>query len=346
MAKRTTVYNNSLTSDEDWAKVHQSNKKLLKDFLSYLASCDKSPNTIYQYEQQLRVFFIWNLKNNDNVRFVMVKKREFVNFLGYGRNELNWSPNRLASFRAVLSSLSNYIERILDDEYPTFRNVIKILEPINVEPVREKTILTADQIEDMAKKLYEKGDYQKACWIAILFSSGMRKSEVAQMKVEFFTKDALVFDGLMYRTPKIRTKGRGKQGKQVPRYVFAYTFDKYFDKWMEQRKELGINNEYLFVVKHGEEWMPAKVTTFNSWAQTISDEFDIEFYGHCMRHAFTTDLKKRGYPESVIQKLQNWASLEMVNHYDDTSDEEALDDFFAKTDTKGNLKEEFKEKKL
>ena len=328
--KRKTVYNSNLTNDAEWKEVYRGNQKLTRDFINYCISMDRSPATLNQYEQQLKVFFVWNLRENYNVSFIQLKKRDFVSFFGYGRNELGWSSSRLASFRYVLSSLSNYIERILDDEYPNFKNLVKVLEPISVEPIREKTVLNADDIERIMKELSEKGEYQEACWMSLLFSSGRRKAEVAQMKVEYFTKNNLIFDGLMYRTPKIRTKGKGSRGKQVPRYIFAYTFDPYFEKWMEEREKLGIKCEYLFVVKRGGEYVPATIPTFNSWAKRISEKFDIDFYNHACRHAWCTNLKKRGYPQSVIQKLQNWATADMVSIYDDTTDEEELGDFFSK----------------
>ena len=327
MGGRATVYNKILKTSEDWAEVNNINKKLTRDFLRYCSANDRSPSTMRQYAEELQIFFVWNKRENGNKMFTAIRKREFISFFGYGRIDLGWSPNRLASFRAVLSSLSNYIERILDDEYPEFKNIVKVLEPIHIETVREKTVITTEQMEEALQKLTDLGQVQEACWLALLFSSGMRKAEVAQMKVEYFTPDNLAFD-IMYKTPKIRTKGRGEKGKQVPRYIFKYLFQPYFDKWMGKRAELGIDNEYLFVVKKKEGYVPATVVTFNSWSQRISTLMGIDFYMHSARHAWTTWLKKQGYPDSVIQKLQQWASADMVSVYNDTSDEEEIEQFF------------------
>ena len=137
---RTTVYNEGLTSEKEWQEVNDKNKKLLKEFVRYCVANDKSPKTCEQYEAQLKIFFCWNLRENDNKFFIDVKKRELVNFFGWGR-EVGWSPCRLASLRAVLSSFSNFIERILDEDYPTFRNIVKVLEPIALDHVREKTVM-------------------------------------------------------------------------------------------------------------------------------------------------------------------------------------------------------------
>ena len=331
---RTTVYNKNQTLTEDLKHVNRVNSRLEKDYLNYCASNDRSPSTIRQYKNVLDIFFVWNLKENGNPDFVNIKKREFINFFAYGRNEMGWSSNRLAVFRAVLSSLSNYVERILDDEFPTFRNVIKVLEPIRVEPIREKTVLTPEEIEEIIKMLVEDELYQEACWVALLYSSGMRKAEATQMKVDFFNSSNVVFD-VMYKTPKIRTKGHGVNGKRVPRYVFAYTFDPYLKLWLNEREKLGINNDYLFVVKKNGEYQPATIVTFNSWARRIGEMFEVDFYAHSMRHAWTTKLKRGGFPDAVIQKLQNWANVDMVAIYDDGDGEEELADFFASKNKKG-----------
>ena len=46
---RTTVYNDNLT--ESWNSVSEENKRLVKDFIRYCKSNDKSPQTIHQYEE-------------------------------------------------------------------------------------------------------------------------------------------------------------------------------------------------------------------------------------------------------------------------------------------------------
>lgn len=335
---RSTVYNDDLT--KNWSEVDNKNKKLLKEFINYCVANDKSPQTCKQYEAQLKIFFCWNLTENDNKFFVDIKKRDFVNFFGWGRADMNWSSNRLGSFRAVLSSFSNFIERILDEDYPMFRNLIKVLEPIKIEPIRDKTVIGKDDIMAGIEKLVQDGQTQEACWLALLFSSGMRKSEATQMKVAYFTTEQkIVFNGLAYATPKIRTKGHGVKGKQIPRYIFKASFDKYLNLWLEKREKLGINSEYLFVVKSEGKYIPASVSTFNSWIRRIGEEMNVDLYAHSLRHAFTTYLKKLGYPVDVIQKIQNWCSSDMVGVYVDSTNEEELDGFFKQLNPDGTYTE-------
>ena len=55
---RSTVYNDGLVTEAKWEKVSKENKRLLKDFLDYCKASDKSPQTRYQYERQLKIFLV------------------------------------------------------------------------------------------------------------------------------------------------------------------------------------------------------------------------------------------------------------------------------------------------
>lgn len=333
--QRSTVYN-TFFSEEKWKEVEPRNRKLVKDFLGYLKATDRSPQTIYQYAAKLSVFFLWNLDENNNKLFWEIRKREFVKFLGYGRTDLGWSTSHVAGHKSVLGSLSRYVENYLDDEYPMFRNVIPSLEPIHIEKVREKTVVTMEQVEEALAKLTEQREYQLACYLALLVSSGIRKSEILQMRVDFFTDENLVFD-IMYKTPKIRTKGRGVKGKQVPRYVFKYEFDPYLKAWLEDRKTSGIDLPELFVDYRGGHWVPANITTANKWAKRLGDLMGVDGYSHMFRHCYVTKLKQGKYPDDVITALMSWASSDMVKIYNDTSEEQELLSFFNE---KKELKDE------
>ena len=145
---RTTVYNDNLTKDYD--KVSNENKQLVKDFIQYCKSNDKSPQTIHQYTEWLKVFFCWNYKENSDKFFVNLKKRDFVHYIGYLR-DLGLSSNRIMTLKSALSSLSNEIELLYEDEYPSFHNQLRGLEAIHKSAVREKTILTTEQVNNILK---------------------------------------------------------------------------------------------------------------------------------------------------------------------------------------------------
>lgn len=322
---RSTVYNNNLT--DDWDNVRKENRKLVQDFIKYCKSNDKSPQTMHQYEEWLKVFFCWNYKENDDKFFIDLKKRDFVYYFGWCR-DLGMSANRIASLKSVLSSLSSEIELLYEDEYPSFHNQLRGLEAIKISTVRPKTVISDEEMVKILEGLVEAKEYQTACYLALACASGSRKAELLQMKPEFFTEEAEVFDGYMYCTPEIRTKGSGKRGKMIKKYVIKEIFKPFFDLWMAEREKLGIKNKTLFVTKKDGEYISATISTANSFASKISKMFNIEYYSHSSRHFFCTYLKRKKLPDDVITKIFGWSSAEMVKIYSDISEEEILGEFF------------------
>ena len=326
MAGRSTVYN-KITTQESIELINQKNKMLCSDFVDYMKSIDRSPETIKQYAADLNIFFVWNLQNNENKYFVELTKREVARFQSYAINTYGWSPKRTRRVKSVLSSLSNFIESILDEEIKDFKPIIRKIENPVDEMVREKTILTDEQVDFLLDKLVEDKKYQVACAVALALYSGARKAELPRFKVQYFNDSNIIFDS-MWRTPeKIKTKGRGgKIGKPLYKYVLI-DFRKYFDLWMEERKRLGIYNEYLLLSVDEEtgEYIQMKTSTLDSYAVTCTRILGVPYYFHSARHKLTTLLSsKYNLPAKVIQEFFGWNSQEMIGIYDDS---EAVDDF-------------------
>ena len=326
---RGTVYN-SIISDELCEQINNDNKRLLKDFLMYKKSSDKSEGTIYQYEQIIRIFFVWNLENNDNKFFVDIKKKDFIRFFSYVVVELKSSPNRTRMIRAVLSSLSNYIEDILDEDYPNYRNIVKKIETATKVPVREKTVLTEEEVETCLSKLLEDEKYQIACYMALAACSGARKSEILRFKVSYFDEANVIF-GCLYQTPeKIMTKGRGSRGKMLVKYTLKNEFQVYLDAWLKERKEKGINSDWLFVRQEQGtgKYQKAEVHNADYMASVIEKYLTKPFYAHCLRHYYTSHLSRLGLPSEVIVELNGWSSADMYNIYNDNSVMDKFAEYF------------------
>lgn len=324
---RTTVYNVGLTTD--FEEINPKNKELYNSAIRYYKSQDRAATTLYNYKNQLQIFLCWNHRENGDKFFIDLRKRDFVFFFGYLRDTLKVSSSRVASMKSVLSSFSNVIEIMYDDEYPTFRNVVRNLEPVIKTHVREKTILSEEQIEEFLKQLVEEKEYHLACYLALLASSGCRRSELIQMKVDFFNEEHEVFDGFMYKTDNIRSKGRGTVGKVIGRYVIKNSFRPYLDLWLEERKRKGIGSEWLFVVHRNGEYHQAAITTMDSYSQILTKKFGINFYNHCVRHYFCTKLKRNHLPDEIVTLILHWNSPDMVKIYNDIPQEENLSQYFG-----------------
>lgn len=326
---RTTVYNN-ITSPEKISAINSENKMLMDDFLDYLESVGRAETTIKNYRADLLIFFCWCLDELDNKSFVKVTKREIARFQNHAMKVWGWSSNRLRTVKAALSSMGNYIESILDEEYEGYRSIVRKVESPPKQTVREKTVWNDEEVESLLSKLTEAEEYERACFVALAAYSGRRKAELCRFKVSDFDDDKLVCGGALYKSDPIKTKGRGG-GKYIPCYTLAKKFKPYLDAWLTYRAEQGIDSKWLFPCKgsHDEQ---LRTTTVDGWANSFSTLSGKDFYIHSLRHAYTTSLAKAGIPDSVIQSLVGWDSSDMVRLYDDTPKDEQIGAYFKDGD--------------
>lgn len=319
---------NKIVTDELLSKVNKKNKELLNDFLEYLRSLQRSPATIAAYEHDINIAWVWNLQNNDNISFTDWTKRHVVRYQNWLVNENENSPARVRRLKSSLSSMGNFVEAVLDDDFPNYRNIInKIESPVN-QPVREKTVFTSEQIEWLLNTLTEKKFYNKACALALALYSGRRKAELPRFRVSDFTDDRLVCGGALYKTSKIKTKGRGVNGKQLECFCLAKQFKPYLDRWMKYREEKGIESEWLFPLRDDPS-KPIGVSTLNRWAELFSRLLNMDFYWHSIRHMCVTNFIRAGIPETVVQQYIGWSDISMVPVYSDIETDEQLAMYFT-----------------
>ena len=330
MSRKTII--NSITSPELIAQINPDNARLKDDFLEYLKSVQRSPGTIAGYRNDLEIFFVWVLQNAKNKFFVDVSKRDLVAFQNWMINENKNSPSRVRRIKAAISSLSNFVENILDDEpeFRGFRSIVRKIENPALQPVREKTVWEDEELEDLLNKLVEKQAYDRACYLALAMYSGRRKSELCRFRVSDFDDDKLVCDGALYKSAPIKTKGRGG-GKYIACYTLAKKFKPYLQMWLDERKRIGLESEWLFPLKAN----PVEhigVATANSWANAFTRLSGRDFYAHSIRHYFTTSLARAGIPDGVIQSIVAWESSDMVRLYTDIEADEQIGMYFSNGD--------------
>lgn len=324
-----------ITTPEKLSQVNPFNKQLQDEFLLYLQSVQRSPKTIAGYENDLSIFWIYVLERAGNKKFTELTKRDFIGLQNWLINEHGNSPARVRRIKSAIASMSNYIERILDDEpeFENFKPAVKKVENPVLQPVREKTVWSDEELDELLTTLSESGQHKRACALALAMCNGRRKAELPRYRVCDFDDANLVCGGALYKTSEpIRTKGFG-MGKYIYCYTLAKKFKPYFDAWMKEREELGIESEWLLPSPNDPN-EPIKISTLNHWADAFTELSGRPFYWHSLRHYFTTDLSKAGLPDGVIQSIVGWQSADMVNVYKDISAEDQIAQYF---DADGNI---------
>lgn len=323
MGRKT--YKKIITSDELITQFNPENVKLVTRFLK-----DKnmkcSEGTIKGYKSDLNIFFTWNLLENDNKFFVDIRKIEFSDFFSYGIEELKWSPKRFGRLKSCLSSFSNFIENYFDDIYPNFRNVIlKSIDNLMNNPVREKTILLEEQVDGLLKHLKDElNKPQEACLLALAANSGARVSELLRFTTSIIDENNTAFEDMFLETTKqIKTKGFGKQGKLMHKYIVKDKFLPYYKDWLVERdkimKKHNKDHDAIFIKSNGE---PAQVSTVRSWSAKWEEYLGVPFYFHSLRHYLVTNLTRIGMESDFIIELVGWASSDMYKVYNDLTAKE------------------------
>ena len=59
----------------------------------------------------------------------------------------------------------------------------------------------------------------------------------------------------------------------------------------------------------------------------IRKALNVNFYFHCLRHNFTTELGRLGFPAELIRQIVGWESIDMVSVYDDRDVDDLLESF-------------------
>jgi hypothetical protein len=135
------TYKQIIVTDDLIQKINPENKKLSERFIRE-KSTRSSKTTIKSYSSDSNIFFCWNLLYNDNKLFTDIRKLELSDFFSFTTNELRWGSARNNRMRSFLSSLSSFIEKFYDTEYPSFKNIVlKTIESIPKEARREKPFL-------------------------------------------------------------------------------------------------------------------------------------------------------------------------------------------------------------
>ena len=166
------IQHNNIVTEELLLQCNKENIELGNDFLDYLRSVDRSPNTIEAYANDLRIFWVYLFQHCNNKFFVDLSKRDISKYQSYCLTEYKWSPARMRRVKSTLSSLSNYVENMLDDEYDGFRPIIRKIENPTNEKVFTKTVLEDSQLENLLKILVEKGRYDQACMLSLAMNNG------------------------------------------------------------------------------------------------------------------------------------------------------------------------------
>lgn len=286
------------------------NKKYIDDFIMYLKIERKlSKNTLSSYEEDLMLFNEFIKKD-----LLKLKQVDFVDYLTKNNFKPTSKNRKISAFR----NFYKYLEiNELINENPT--------ENLNNLKTNKKLpkYLTEEEINKLLNfKCNTKYDYRNKAMIELMYATGMRVSELCDLKVS----DVDLHNSLL----RCITKGNKERimpfGEIANIYLELY-INNYRDLFLKKKK-----SEYLFLNNKG-----SKITRqgFYINLEQIKKVTGIkkDLNPHMIRHSFATHLLMHGADLRSVQELLGHEDIKTTQIYTHLSNKylkESYKNFFPR----------------
>ncbi len=291
----------------------------LDDYLLNLRANNYSDETIYNYERDLGVFE--DFLNDASIEFAKADKKTILNYKAYlisqdrqtaGKEKAMKKLNTF-SINRMLSALRSYLKFLIKMDYnsPIAPTSIELVKTTKKHPRISELVEIITLIESPSR--FEKNKtvaVRNRAMLEILFSTGMRISELLNLRKEQIDKSGRVF---------IRGKGRKER--------FAYLTkraERHIKDYLEIR---GLDeSQYLFVPNRGKNMASKDHHISANYLQERVKKYrellgiNLPLSCHSIRHAFATYLAESGANPAAIQILLGHESLETTTRYVHASD--------------------------
>lgn len=177
-------------------------------------------------------------------------------------------------------------------------------------------VLTEAEQAQLVENLDEKAPtkLRKLCLIRVMLDCGLRASEVLSLKTR----------NIDWKTGKLKVCGKGKKERVL------YLSDEnlaLLQKWLDVRRQLRYQNEYLFVRMDGKPMTTRNLRRIFTWQVEKVGLVDKHVHPHTCRHTFATDLLKKTKNLRLVQKAlghESIATTEIYLHIHDAEMEAAM----------------------
>ncbi len=271
--------------------------KILSKYFDYLESKSLSENTVKNYFRDLIDYFIY-LKQNDLSPTKSIEPkyiRKMLSFLiGKGFSKISISRK--------ISAIKSYINFLEKFNYSknNYSELIRI-------PKKSKSlpkVMTKKEISQLIKhvEMNTKKNLRDDALIELLYSTGLRVSEVANLKL----KD------INLKKSEIKILGKGNKERIV---IFNNKSKEKIIRYLKNDKRyISIKTEALFQNKFKEALSTRSIQRILKKYLNFSG-INSKYSTHTLRHTFATHLLEGGADIKVIQQLMGHSSPETTKIY-------------------------------
>ena len=289
----------------DNLKLNKNNKNILEKYQIYLLTVKQKEEktTVVSYIEDIYKYLEY-MENNKIKTALDIEYQNITNYLKYLDNN-NYETSSI--IRKIVSI--KLFHKYLSEEYKIKDISSKIINP----RLRRKlpNILTIEEVDNLLDiKLNTPFDYRNKAMLELMYSSGLRVSELVDLKLNNIDLD----------NGYVRCLGKGKKERIIPIGEIAIEYlKKYINEYRNSMKK-GYYTENVFLNNHGK-----NITRqgFFLIIKNIAKEKNIDknITPHMLRHSFATHLLNNGANLRTIQEMLGHSSITTTQIYTNVSND-------------------------
>lgn len=276
----------------------------IKKYLEYIKKeLNYSNMTINSYESDLKIFRDFLVLRNYN--YLKMNKDMIMEYLKYLDN-LKYQNKSISRMLSSIRSFYNYLEEVKVINNNIF---LSIRNPkVSKKLPNYLSIVEIENILDSMKEDNNK-DIRDKCLFELMYSTGLRVSEVSNIKI----KD------IDLKEKSVRVLGKGSKERIV---YFGDVCLNYIDKYLNIRNEFIKNSdiEYLFINDNGEKLSRQSIEYIINKIMKKS-LINHKMSPHTLRHTYATHLLDNGADLRSVQELLGHDNLNTTEVYTHVSKE-------------------------
>jgi integrase/recombinase XerD len=196
----------------------------------------------------------------------------------------------------VYDSLHTFFDFEVREEYIVKNPMDKIKRPSSPKKLRESL-----SIEDLEKLRYSCKDIREKAIIEVLSSSGLRVSELSNLKV----------NDINWKERSIKViEGKGKKDRIT---YFSPRAELYIQEYIKTRQGKDQNTSLFVSKKYPYDKIGSRA--MEKVVSNIGNRVGIHVYPHLLRHGFCTNSLKSSVPLAVVSKLMGHTNLATTQVY-------------------------------
>ena len=289
----------------DNLKLNKNNKDILEKYQIYLLTVKQKEEktTVASYIEDIYKYLEY-MENNKIKTALDIEYQNITNYLKYLDNN-NYKTSSI--IRKIVSI--KLFHKYLSEEYKIKDVSSKIINP----RLRRElpNILTIEEVDNLLDiKLNTPFDYRNKAMLELMYSSGLRVSELVDLKLNNIDLD----------NGYVRCLGKGKKERIIPIGEIAIEYlKKYINEYRNSMKK-GYYTENVFLNNHGK-----NITRqgFFLIIKNIAKEKNIDknITPHMLRHSFATHLLNNGANLRTIQEMLGHSSITTTQIYTNVSND-------------------------